>query len=214
MDESVQSQAPLRLLREGIRVTAMKKILALNLAALTLALSACAIPTGPVEVTRFNRASEGYAYGSGSYVVKPENDSLTLSPYVAAVAREMQRVGYAEKADSSDVIAEVSVDVARSTQQRSSPVSVGVGGSTGSYGSGVGAGVGINLGSGSAERVTTTLRVRLLRRSDNLVVWEGRASQSADAKSPAAQAGVAASKLATSLFRDFPGESGATISVP
>lgn len=180
----------------------------------TLALSACAIPTGPVEVTRFNRVSEGYAYGSGSYAVKPENDSLTRSPYVAAVAREMQRVGYAEKLDASDVIAEVAVDVARTRENRGSPVSVGVGGSTGRYGSGVGAGVGINLGGGSAERVTTTLRVRLLRRSDSLVVWEGRAVQSADGKSPAAQPGVAASKLAEALFQDFPGVSGETISVP
>jgi Domain of unknown function (DUF4136) len=195
----------------GANVPPMTKHLLLT-ALVMLALSACAIPTGPVEVTRFNRVSEGYAYGS--YAVKPENDSLLLSPYVAAVAREMQRVGYAEKLDASDVIAEVAVDVVRSKEQRRSPVSVGVGGSTGSYGSGVGAGIGINLGGGNAERVTTTLRVRLLRRSDKLVVWEGRASQSAGAKSPAAQPGVAASKLAAALFEDFPGTSGETISVP
>lgn len=179
-----------------------------------LSLSACAIPTGPVEVTRFHRAAEGHVYGSGSYAMKPLGDGLMLSPYLAAVAREMQRVGYGEKITGSDVIAEVAVDVVRSREQRRSPVSVGVGGSTGSYGSGVGMGVGIDLGGNNAERVTTTLRVRLLRRSDSLVIWEGRASQSADAKSPAAQPGVAASKLAAALFEDFPGESGATISVP
>jgi Domain of unknown function (DUF4136) len=207
-------QAPLRLLRWRIKVTGMKHLHSITFAALMLSLSACAIPTGPVEITRFNRVSEGYTYGSGSYTVKPENDSLALSPYSAAVAREMQRVGYGEKADGSDVIAEVSVEVFRREERRGSPVSVGVGGSTGSYGSGVGAGVGINLGGGRAERVTTTLKVRLVRRSDNLVIWEGKAGQSADAKSPAAQPGVAASKLATALFQDFPGNSGETISVP
>jgi hypothetical protein len=53
-----------------------------------------------------------------------------------------------------------------------------------------------------------------VRRSDNLVIWEGRATQSADAKSPAAQPGIAASKLAEALFTDFPGDSGKTVTVP
>jgi hypothetical protein len=183
------------------------------LLALPLCLSACAIPTGPVDVTRFHRAAEGYTYGNGSYAVKTEADTLAMSPYLAAVAREMQRAGYSERPLDSEVVAEVKVDVTKTEVNRGSPVGVGVGGSTGSYGSGVGVGVGINLGGGQGVRVQTTLSVRLLRRSDNLVIWEGRASQSADAKSPAAQPGIAASKLATALFQDFPGESGATISV-
>jgi hypothetical protein len=190
----------------------MKKLLLPALIAMSL--SACAIPTGPVEVTRFNRAAEGYNYGSGSYTVRSDGDTLAMSPYLAAVSREMQRIGYSEKGSQSDVVAEVSVDVKKSEANRASPVSVGFGGSTGSYGSGVGVGVGVNLGGNRGIRVQTTLKVRLLRRSDNLVIWEGRAEQSADAKSPAAQPGIAASKLAAALFQDFPGESGATISVP
>ncbi|MFM2410232.1 MAG: hypothetical protein RL481_1060 [Pseudomonadota bacterium] len=181
---------------------------------LTLCLSACVIPTGPVDVTRFNRAAEGFVYGSGSYTIVTASDALTMSPYIASVAREMRRVGYNEKPLESDVVAEVAVDIVRAAVKKDSPVSVGVGGSTGSYRSGGGVGVGINLGGGAGERVTTTLRVRLLRRSDDLVIWEGRAVQSADAKSPAAQPGIAASKLASALFQDFPGESGETISVP
>jgi hypothetical protein len=195
------------------KLGAMIRLLALAVL-VSLPLTACAIPTGPVEVTRFNRAAEGFVYGSGSFAVKTDADALLLSPYLAAVAREMQRVGYAEAALDSDIIAEVIVDIVRAPVQKNSPVSVGVGGSTGSYGSGVGLGVGIDLGGGEGERVTTTLRVRLLRRTDNLVVWEGRASQSADAKSPAAQPGIAASKLAAALFQGFPGTSGETISVP
>ena len=184
-----------------------------------VSLSACVVPTGPVEVTRFNRASEGLVYGSGSYSVALAGSSgaeqgLAASPYLAAVAREMQRVGYAEKIGSSDVTAEVRVTSERYEAERRSPVSVGVGGSTGSYGSGVGLGVGINLGGGPKAQVETTLAVRLIRRSDKLVIWEGKASQAAKAGSPAAQPGIAASKLAAALFQGFPGTSGETIRVP
>ena len=91
----------------------------------------------------------------------------------------------------------------------------GVGGSTGSYSSGVGLGLGLDISAlGNKDRVETTLSVRLLRRADNLVIWEGRAEQSAGASSPAAQPGIAASKLAAALFADFPGKSGETVTVP
>lgn len=182
-------------------------------------LSACVVPTGPVEVTRFNRAAEGVTYGGGSYSVTVANDAaagqgLSASPYLAAVAREMQRVGYAERTGGATVTAEVGVSTARYEPERRSPVSVGVGGSTGSYGSGVGLGVGINLGGGPKARVETVLSVRIVRRTDNLVIWEGRATQVAGASSPAAQPGIAASKLAEALFQGFPGKSGETIRVP
>ena len=184
-----------------------------------VSLSACVVPTGPVEVTRFNRAAEGVTYGSGAYSVAVAGDaaagqSLAVSPYLAAVAREMQRLGYAERIGGSDVIAEVRASTERFEPERRSPVSVGVGGSTGSYGSGVGLGVGINLGGGPKAQVETTLSVRIVRRSDNLVIWEGKASQAAKAGSPAAQPGIAASKLAEAMFKDFPGVSGETIRVP
>jgi hypothetical protein len=76
-------------------------------------------------------------------------------------------------------------------------------------------GVGINLNDlTQGSRVETILRVRMIRRSDNLVIWEGRAAQTAGSASPAAQPGIAASKLATALFVDFPGESGKTVTIP
>lgn len=184
-----------------------------------LALSGCVVPTGPVEVTRFNRAAEGLTYGSGTYSVTLAGEaaagqSLAATPYIAAVAREMQRLGYAEKIGGADVTAEVRVSSERLEPQRRSPVSVGVGASTGGYGSGVGLGVGFNLGGGPKAQIETTVAVRILRRIDNLVIWEGKASQTAKAGSPAAQPGIAASKLAEALFKDFPGVSGETIRVP
>ena len=195
----------------------MKKSSCYTAVTALLALSGCVVPTGPVEVTRFNRAAEGVVYGSGTYSVSVAGDSasqsLSASPYLAAVAREMQRVGYKERPAASDVTAEISVGTADIRPQRN-PVSVGVGGSAGSYGSGVGLGVGIDLSGRSKWQVETTLAVRILRRSDNRVIWEGKASQTAKAGSPAAQPGIAASKLAAALFQDFPGVSGETIRVP
>ncbi len=195
----------------------MKKSSCFTAVTALLALSGCVVPTGPVEVTRFNRAAEGVVYVSGTYSVSVAGDSasqsLSASPYLAAVAREMQRVGYKERPAASDVTAEISVGTADIRPQRN-PVSVGVGGSAGSYGSGVGLGVGIDLSGRSKWQVETTLAVRILRRSDNLVIWEGKASQTAKAGSPAAQPGIAASKLAAALFQDFPGVSGETIRVP
>lgn len=190
----------------------------LPLLALSL-LSACVVPTGPVEVTRFNRAADGVPYGAGSFAIEvagesPGSPSLSASPYVAAVARELQRVGYRDGISQSDIIAEIRFGATTNRPNRRSPVSVGVGGSTGSYGSGIGLGVGINLGGGSSPQIETTLGVRLIRRSDRLIIWEGTAVQAAKAGSPAAQPGIAASKLAEAMFKDFPGVSGETIRVP
>jgi len=193
----------------------MPAIRRLALLALPLSLSACMIPTGPVEVTRFNRVAEGVVYGKGSFTVSTQGDGLSLSPYIAAVQREMSRVGYNQALAEGDVRAEVSVTRNESRGTNRGPVSVGVGGSTGSYGSGVGVGVGVNLNSlGDQRAIVTTLSVRILRRSDNLVIWEGTASQRGAANSPAAQPGIAASKLAAALFKDFPGVNGEAVTMP
>ncbi len=61
------------------------------------------------------------------------------------------------------------------------------------------------------DRVWTELRVRIQRRSDATVSWEGRAEAEARAGSAAAERAAAVDALATVLFQDFPGESGRTI---
>jgi Domain of unknown function (DUF4136) len=219
MAESVKSQAPLRDSCNLSKFAAMVAFRSFASLALPLSLSACMIPTGPVEVTRFNRADQGVVYGKGSFSVAPGDaaagDSLKLSPYLAAVQREMARVGYTQALDQGDVVAEVLVERLEFSANSRSPVSVGVGGSTGSYGSGVGVGVGVNLNAlGDKRGIETTLNVRILRRTDNLVIWEGKASQRGGANSPAAQPGIAASKLAETLFKDFPGKNGETVTAP
>ena len=71
----------------------------------------------------------------------------------------------------------------------------------------------VNQASRPDNRVWTELRVRIQRRSDATVAWEGRAEAEAPAGSPAAARGAAVDALAEALFRDFPGESGRTIRV-
>ena len=63
----------------------------------------------------------------------------------------------------------------------------------------------------TGDRVATELGVRIQRRSDATVAWEGRARMDARAGSALAERAAAVDALATALFRDFPGESGRTI---
>lgn len=192
------------------------------LAAATL-LSACATGPDPVEVTRFSAPERLNALGTGTISVEaaPGEDagSLELRGYQVAVSRELTQLGYREvAAGTGQQVAEVRVDrgLWREGERRRGPVSVGVGGSTGSYGSGVGVGVGVNLGSlggGSKDRVGTQLSVVIRDRSTGLAIWEGRAEQVVKAGSPLADPQAASSRLADALFANFPGESGETVEV-
>ncbi len=188
--------------------------------ALALGLSACVTPVGPVEVTRFHAADAVQELGKGTIVVMPgpdENaDSLEYRTYAAAVMRELETQGYASPVtgQSAQYNARISLDrFTRDSEGRRSPVSVGVGGSTGSYGSGIGVGIGINLGGGSKPLIISELFVAIARDGETANLWEGRAISEARKGSPAAETSLAAAKLATSLFAGFPGESGETVEV-
>jgi len=66
---------------------------------------------------------------------------------------------------------------------------------------------------GGGEMAVSELNVRIQRRSDATVAWEGRAQlQALPPASPAERAALV-DRLAEALFRDFPGESGRTIRV-
>jgi hypothetical protein len=97
---------------------------------------------------------------------------------------------------------------------RRPPVMIGVGG--GSYGwhGGAGGGVSFPVGGGARQLVGTLLEVRIKRRSDGTIFWEGRATTEARPGAPEAQPVAAVEKLAAALFQDFPGESGRTIRLP
>ena len=185
-------------------------------------LAGCATTaSGPVDVTRFHRADQ-VSFAPGSYVIDAANpyspQGLEGAVWTEAVARELDRLGFARD-NGSRTAYTVKVTQSRgmidpAMRGRRSPVSVGMGGSTGSYGSGVGLGIGIDLSGPPKPRVGNDLSVQILRRSDNLVVWEGRASSIVKQGTPAAEPSAVAAKMAEALFRGFPGESGKSIRVP
>ncbi|HKX77987.1 MAG TPA: DUF4136 domain-containing protein [Novosphingobium sp.] len=188
-------------------------------AALAVAiLSGCATPVGPVKVTRFHTPEVS---ARGTVAVEPapgmDGQSLEFRSYAAAVARELNRLGYSELVAggaSSRQIAVLSVERESFRQGRDgSPVSVGVGGGTGGYGSGVGVGIGFDLSGPPPEQAETRMSVMIRDRASGRTVWEGRASFTVRAKSPLAETQLGAAKMAEALFRDFPGKSGETILV-
>ena len=187
-----------------------------------IALGACTtMPTRPVEVTRFHAPAAQLGVGAISVVPAPSlgtgSPSFELGVYQAAVSRELARVGYTPvgPGDQGRFIAEVRLDrQAFRPDRRRGPVSVGVGGSTGSYGSGVGVGIGIDLSGGPKEQVATELGVMIKDRASGATLWEGRASSMVQANTPLGTPANDAARLAAALFRDFPGRSGETIAVP
>ena len=199
----------------------MKTSAILTLIAMPLALAACTTtrPAGPIEVTRFVASDMLAQLGDARLMVETAPGSpeqgLALTPFKAAIARELGAYGYVEDARANaQQVAGVSVERTMMTAgDRRGPVSVGAGGSTGRYGSGLGVGVGVNLGGGPDERVVTRMSVSIRDVTSGAVLWEGRARLDAPAKSPLATGEGAADALADALFRGFPGNNGETIEV-
>jgi hypothetical protein len=194
----------------------------LRLAAATigaLALAACVAPVGPVEVTSFHRAEALGVLAAGTIAVEPapgmDPASLEIQSYQSAVARELIRLGYQQSSSGSgNQVALVRISRSAFQPGRSSgPVSVGVGGSTGSRGSGVGLGIGIDLSGPPPEQVTTELGVMIQDRASGETLWEGRASFTVRSSSPLAQTQLGAAKVAEAMFHAFPGNDGETVEI-
>ncbi len=198
----------------------MKRSIPIRLAtagALLLLAGGCATAIAPVDVTRFHGDAVAR---QGSVAIVPTHvadaDSLEFRTTANAVSAALARTGFTVNERGPGEL-EAVVGIERQAylpgERRGSPVSVGVGGSTGSYGSGLGLGIGINLAGKPKPVVATRLQVQLRRVADGAAIWEGRAETQAKEGTPAAQPGLAAGKLADALFRDFPGPSGVTITV-
>lgn len=180
-------------------------------------LGGCMAPIGPVEVTRFH-VPELAPQVRGSIAVEAapgmDGASLELQAYQGAVAQELRRIGFAVQDKGGDQIAEVRLSRQTYRPDRArNPVSVGIGGSTGSYGSGLGVGIGLDLSGPPPEVVETQLSVAIRDRKSGKVVWEGRAQFTVRATAPQAQTALGAPKMAAALFQGFPGNSGETILV-
>ena len=185
-------------------------------------LSACMTEVGPTppSVTRFHLGQPiAHAVIAVESSDPADANSLEFDAVADAVGRELTRLGWTvQKGNArSEQVAIVSVTQSDRIAPRRSGFSVGLGGGTGSYGRhgavGVGGGVEIPVGRRADRLVATQLSVRIQRRSDATVAWEGRAEFEARAGTPDAARAAAASRLAAALFRDFPGESGRTIRV-
>jgi hypothetical protein len=185
-------------------------------------LSGCMTDAGPTppSVTRFHL---GQPIARSVIAIEPSDpadaNSVEFDAVADAVARELTRLGWTvEKRNArSEQVAVVGVTQESRIAPRRSGVSIGIGGGTGSYGRnggvGVGGGVSVPVGRTTNQLVATQLAVRIQRRSDATVAWEGRADYEARAGTPDAARAAAANRLAAALFRDFPGESGRTIRV-
>ena len=180
--------------------------------------SGCAATIPPVEVTRFHA---GQTIAPAAITIQPlgsgDLQALEFRTYAAAVGQQLAALGFTDSADpKSPYIAEV--DYTRGTRtdfNRRSPVTIGVGGGTGGGGFGIGLGTSFGIGgTKSRDTIITKLSVRIKTRADGRALWEGRAQTEAPSRAPAAQPGLAAEKLASALFKGFPGQSGETITVP
>lgn len=191
---------------------------------LGLSLSACVgtAYSGPVEVTRFtseDRVGLGADFAQGPIAITfPEEMSniRAREAFYDAVAAQLVGLGYAVALEDTPGMHTARVTTSRSPLAPASsrgPVSVGVGGSTGSYGSGLGVGIGINLGGNSSRpNALTELSVRISDASGNSL-WEGRAQQAISINSPYAEVEASAATLAAALFKDFPGGNGETVTI-
>ena len=195
----------------------MTRLVLISLSA-ALLLSGCAQTyVSPVSITRFVGAQPA-RLGMGPIAVRAApgvTNSLEFAPYWHAVSAELARLGYqVVPGDRAAQIAEVRVERAVDQPGRArNPVSVGVGGSTGSYGSGLGLGLGLDLSGPPPAVADNRLGVIIRDGASGQPLWEGRADFSASANSRYGSAQAAAAKMAAALFAGFPGRSGETVEV-
>lgn len=172
----------------------------------TLAVATAAVAAPPVSVTRFAAPGE-IVRGPAASVTAAA--SLEQKSYEDIVGRELARVGFVgEGAPRYSYSVEVTQNT-RVNPVRRSPVTIGVGVGSGGWGGGFGIGGSFGVGTPRGrDTFVTRLAVQLRDKDSGKVVWEGRAEGEA---TNARDASV--DRLAAALFRDFPGESGRTISV-
>ena len=188
------------------------------------ALAGCAAQIPESRVTRFHL---GQPIAPGQIAVEPRDPSLSqdleFQSYARIVQSELSRLGFdsATILSKSELVAVTEVRRSwRPTGQTSgSSMSIGLGGASGGGwrgGTSVGLGGSISFPLGQQKEqmdVLTELSVRLKRRSDSTVIWEGRAESVARDGTPYANPEASVQRLAQALFQGFPGRSGEIITV-
>ena len=187
---------------------------------LAASLAGCATDQGGAgarsgtEVTRFHLGSP-IARGEIAIEAYEPRDSATPEFRIFAdiVGRELTRLGWTvvDRPGTTEQVAIVTVSRGSRETYKRPPVTIGLGGGTGGWSGGVGGGASFGVGGGPRAVVGTLLDVRIKRRSDGTVFWEGRATMEARVGTADSDRVVAVDQLARALFQDFPGESGRTI---
>ena len=192
------------------------RLISIPLVASALLVTGCADNRFRADVTRFHL---NQPVARGAVVVQPANpaqaNTLEFQSYAAAVSNKLRQVGFTPVSNLVSAEFVAVVDYGQTTRQglaTRSPVSIGIGGGT--FGHNVGIGLGTTFGLGKSRGSDTQvnmLALQLKRRSDNSVIWEGRAIAEASEDSPNAPLAQALPKLADALLSNFPGPSGQTV---
>ena len=161
---------------------------------------------GGMDVARFHLGEQTIA--RAQIAIEPfdraDANRAEYPAYAAAVARELTRLGWKVVPSAPGTEQVALIDVEQGSRQSIAALTAAR----------VGRGVAAATVSGDAPNVTATLlEVGIRRRSDATVFWEGRAVSEARTGSAEAASTAAVQRLASALFRDFPGESGRTIRV-
>ncbi len=179
---------------------------------LAAALAACAgggdrerPAAGGVDVARFHL---GEPVARAQIAVEPfdkaDGNRPEFPAYAAAVARQLSRLGWTVVPSTAASEQIALIDLEQGSRESIAALSAAR----------IGRGVSGGAPEGTSANVTATLlEVAIRRRSDGTVFWEGRAVDEARTNSGQAARTAAVERLATALFRDFPGESGRTIRV-
>jgi hypothetical protein len=181
-------------------------------------LAACASTNQTADVTRFHL---GQPVARSTVYLEPvepaQASSLEFRTYASAVAEELRQLGFTpvQSLAQAELVGVVDVDqTTRESLSRGSGLSVGIGGGTFGRNVGIGGSVNIPVGKRKSNDIAVNmLSFQLKRRSDNSVIWEGRAMTEGRVGSEAGALGTVVPSLADALFRDFPGPSGRTVSV-
>ncbi|GGI88916.1 hypothetical protein GCM10007973_26600 [Polymorphobacter multimanifer] len=187
----------------------------LVLTAALFALAGCATRAPVADVTRFHL---GQPIPGDSVAVVSAETGLEADATRDAIAGELARLGF--RPTTGNTTAYVATWKAEQSAVEGPPkpprFSIGLGGggfSGGRGGGGIGVGGGVNLPVGSSRpgdtQLNTLLQVEMKRRSDNSVVWEGRASRASLAKD-----GNPVPGLVRAMFANFPGPSGQMVQAP
>jgi hypothetical protein len=170
-----------------------------SLLIMPLSLAACATTSGGAGEqggTEITRMHLGQPVAKGQIAVEAFEPADANSPefrsYSASVQRQLTRLGWTvvNTAGRSEQVALIDVEQGSRGALQSRGMRIGAGAAAG----------------GASDAMATMLEVRIKRRSDGSVIWEGRAISDAGGDRSAA-----VERLSEALFQDFPGESGRTI---